>query len=146
MAVVASLGGLLGLATPAAAEDAPSDAVIEVVLTDDAVTVDGVELENASGPDGPLVEPRSFSQCLSGNVCVWTGYSYTGTYYGTASASPVNTGIGTAHSVANRSTKAALVYAGASGTGGSVCLDPGDQYSSLSIGALSLRILTVTSC
>lgn len=147
----AVLGGLLALATPAAAQDAPptvvpADDTIEVVLTDDAVTVNGTEVEGALTPDGSILEPLSFSQCLSGNVCVWSGTGYTGDFANTTSTSAVNTGVLTARSVANRSTKAARVYSGTGGTGSSVCLDPGDQSSSTSIGSQSMRILTVTSC
>lgn len=147
---VAVVGGLLALATPAAAQDAPTvvpaDDTIEVVLTDESVTVNGTEVEGALAPDGSILEPLSFSQCLSGNVCVWSGTGYTGDFANTTSTSAANTGILTARSVANRSTKAARVYSGTGGSGSSVCLNPGDQSSSLSIGSQSMRILTVTSC
>lgn len=138
-------GSVVGLAAPAAAAEATDVALaeVEVVITDEGVVVGGVLVP---AHDGLIVEPQSFSQCFSGNVCVWDADSYAGTFFQTASTSATNTGIGTARSYANRSTKAARIYTGTGGSGSSTCLDPGDQVVSTSIGAQSMRILTVTSC
>lgn len=131
---LAIAGSLVALAAPAAAQSA---------VTDTGAAVHGVLVPAL---DGPIIEPQSFSQCLAGNVCVWDGYSYTGLFSQTPSTSATSTGITTAHSYANRSTKAARIYSGTGGSGSWICVNPGAQVSSTTIGAQSMRILTVTSC
>jgi hypothetical protein len=139
-----AIGVVVAAAAPAAS--APAADGVVVVIADDGITVIGQGAHDALEPDGGLVEPRSFSQCFAGNVCVWEGSSYSGKYAGTASTAAVTTGITTAASYANRSTKAARLYSGTGGTGSSACLSPGEQSGGSTIPAASMRILTVTSC
>lgn len=150
LAVLGAGAGLLAGAGPASAEEAPSGAaggaVLEIVVTDEGVVVDGVVVPGSGGPDGILIEPQSLADCLAGNVCAWTGTTYTGTLAHTTSTSATDTGFLSAGSLANKSTKAARVYSGTGGSGTWTCLNPGEQRTSVSIGAQSMRILTVTSC
>ena len=86
------------------------------------------------------------SQCSLGSMCVWSAVSYGGTFLPTTSAVAVSIPFGTTRSAWNRATKAARIYAGAGGTGSSVCLTPGQSISSTTIASSSMRILTTVTC
>lgn len=106
----------------------------------------GVLLATA-GPSATFAASTdSTGQCPSGSFCIWGGTNYSGAFADTASTSATSTGVATAKSVWNRSTRAARVYSGSGGTGTSTCYAPGSQIASTTAAAVSFRILSTTTC
>ncbi len=96
-------------------------------------------------PEG-IIQLFSESQCVSGNFCVWSAASYSGTFGKATSTSPASTGFSTGMSVWNRSSKAARVYSGTGGTGSWVCYTPSTKISSTSVPARSVALLSGSTC
>ncbi|WP_123372443.1 peptidase inhibitor family I36 protein [Cellulomonas sp. PhB150] len=90
--------------------------------------------------------PASASQCPAAALCVWGGTFNSGSFGTTKSTTAVASGVSPAKSVWNRSTHAARVYSGAGGTGTSTCFEPGESVTSTSVGSVSFRVLSTTTC
>ena len=90
--------------------------------------------------------PASVGQCGSSQFCVWSNAAYAGTFQFVSSTTVKATGMTTARAVWNRSSKAAVVYSGTSGTGTTTCFAPGTKVSSTTAPAKSFRLLSSTSC
>ncbi|MDR2723348.1 MAG: peptidase inhibitor family I36 protein [Cellulomonadaceae bacterium] len=89
--------------------------------------------------------PRSSTQCATGQFCQWSTANYLGTVY-TTTVSAKDTGMATARSVWNRTSKAVRVYSGVNYSGTSVCLKVGQQTPSTSLPAKSVKILSTATC
>lgn len=92
------------------------------------------------------VAPAVAGDCGVSQFCLWSGAFYSGTFTETTSTTAVAVGFSPARSVWNRSSHAAVVYSGPSGTGTATCFAPGAQAGSVSVVAGSMRVLTTTSC
>jgi len=100
----------------------------------------------ARGDDGTGLAPSSSAQCATGQLCVWASAGYVGRFAAVSSTTIKSTGMSLAGAVRNRSSKAAAVYSGASGSGTATCFAPGAQISSTSVAAASFRLLTTSTC
>ena len=98
-------------------------------------------------PTGPVdVAAYSASQCGAGRFCLWSGTGYSGSFWSTGAAGLQATSIGSAGSVWNRMGVDVRTYSGPGGTGSATCWNAGAQNPSTSVGSLSIRTMTATTC
>jgi len=107
-------------------------------------TLAGPAGADVDGPQDPA--PLSSSQCAAGTFCLWSGTGYTGTFWSTGASGLQNTPIGTAGSVWNRMPVDVRTYSGSGGTGSITCWNASAQAPTVSVGSLSVRTMTSTSC
>lgn len=89
---------------------------------------------------------RSVSQCLTGRFCVWSGAGYSGAFWSTQAVGLVDSAVGTARSVWNRTGVDVLVYTGSGGGGTFTCWQVGAQTSSTTTPSGSVRTMGPTTC
>ncbi len=100
----------------------------------------------AEGAAADDMSPLSSSQCGSGEFCLWSAPAFQGQLMSATSGDTMSLPFATSRSVWNRTPHAARVYSGAGGTGSSVCIAPGTQWSSVQIASGSVRVLTSSQC
>lgn len=103
---------------------------------------------NAADDDpGPVeVTGYSASQCGAGRFCLWSGTGYSGTFWSTGTSGLQATSMASAGSVWNRMAVDVRTYSGSGGTGGVTCWNAGAQTPTTSVGSLSVRTMTATTC
>jgi|SRR6478736_2291316 len=98
-------------------------------------------------PTGPVeVTGYSASQCGTGRFCLWSGTGYSGTFWSTGASGLQATSIANAGSVWNRMGVDVRTYSGSGGTGGVTCWNAGAQTATTSVGSLSVRTMSATTC
>lgn len=98
-------------------------------------------------PAGPVeVTGFSSSQCATGRFCLWSGSGYSGVFWSTGTTGLQTTAVPTAGSVWNRMAVDVRSYSGAGGTGAVTCWNAGAQTPSASVGSLSVRTMSATTC
>lgn len=103
----------------------------------------------ADGDDGtgPVeVTAYSSSQCVAGRFCLWSGAGYSGTFWSTGSTGLQNTSVASAGSVWNRMSVDVRTYSGSGGAGSVTCWNAGTQTPVASVGSLSVRTMSATTC
>ena len=88
----------------------------------------------------------SASQCASGRFCLWSGTGYSGTFWSTGTTGLQATSVPSAGSVWNRMAVDVRTYSGSGGTGSVTCWNAGAQTPATSVGSLSVRTMTATTC
>ncbi|WP_203667229.1 peptidase inhibitor family I36 protein [Cellulomonas pakistanensis] len=98
-------------------------------------------------PAGPVeVTGYSSSQCAAGRFCLWSGTGFSGAFWSTGATGLQATTLGSAGSVWNRMALDVRTYSGSGGTGSTTCWNAGAQTPSTSVGSLSVRTMTATTC
>jgi hypothetical protein len=100
----------------------------------------------AQAEDEPVPTQLSAAQCGTGKFCLWSGASYTGSFWSTAAVGAAESAVGVARSVWNRTSVDVRVYSGSGGTGSVTCWDAGAQSDSTSVGSASVRTMSATTC
>lgn len=101
----------------------------------------------ADDDPGPVeVTGYSASQCGTGRFCLWSGTGYSGTFWSTGASGLQATSIASAGSVWNRMAVDVRTYSGSGGTGGVTCWNAGAQTAATSVGSLSVRTMSATTC
>ncbi|NTW39360.1 MAG: hypothetical protein HGA44_05630 [Cellulomonadaceae bacterium] len=90
------------------------------------------------------ITPAAVSQCLSGNICLWAGTSYSSTFKQTYLSSP-QVGL-TARSYKNASSVVAYLYSAAGGAGTRTCIPAGATSVSTYLAVASYGLGTSSSC
>lgn len=100
----------------------------------------------ASGPG--LVEPDAYStsQCAAGRFCVWSGVSFSGSFWSTASVGVLSPSVTVARSVWNRTGSVVSTHSGAGATGSYQCWGAGQQTGSASAPSVSVRTMASGTC
>jgi hypothetical protein len=100
----------------------------------------------AQADDDPVPTRFSAAQCGTGKFCLWSGASYTGSFWSTAAVGPAESAVSVARSVWNRTSVDVRVYSGSGGTGSVTCWEVGAQSDSTSVGSASVRTMSATTC
>ncbi|ACQ80864.1 hypothetical protein Bcav_2619 [Beutenbergia cavernae DSM 12333] len=95
----------------------------------------------SSAAPADVASPMSLNQCASGRMCVWSGGSYTGSFWGTASGGTIPSYVSVVGSYWNNSSTSAFLYSGRLG----MCVSPGERVSTVSGWPRQADRITVSS-